>query len=204
MLTGLGRTDSFGGCISKRLNNAGKNLMSSHGFNTSKKEAQLERREKVWQLRVVDRLTYREIAKKLGITVWTAHSDAKWLSDHRIKALEGKDKELIATQNEIYEALLNKWIPVALGEPPITETDGDLEVSYEDQLYATDRVTKVLSEQAKLFGFHTLPKAQQGNAEALGKGIAEGVIEAMAKLADRSKVVRAEVIDNPAIQDAQS
>ena len=168
--------------------------MSSHGFNTSKKEAQLDRREKVWQLRVVERKTYRDIARELGITVWTAHNDAKWLATNRIKALEGKDKELIVTQNEIYEQLLNKWLPVAL------EKNEDVET----QLYATDRVTKVLSEQAKLFGFHTLPKAQQGNAEALGKGIAEGVIEAMAKLADRSKTVRAEVIDQPAIQDAET
>lgn len=160
------------------------------------KQATQERREKVWQLRVVERKTYRQIARELGITAFTAHQDAKWLSENRIRALEGKDKELIANQNEIYEALLNKWLPVALhgGE------------DIEDQLYATDRVTKIMQDQAKLFGFHTLPKAQQGQAEALGKGIAEGVIEAMAKLADRSRsrTIEAEIIEQPRIPDAET
>jgi hypothetical protein len=160
------------------------------------KQATIERREKVWQLRVVERKTYRQIARELGITVFTAHQDAKFLTEHRIKALEGKDKELIVNQNEIYEALLNKWVPVAL--------DNTREV--DDQLYATDRVTKILSDQAKLFGFHTLPRAERGQAEALGKGIAEGVIEAMANLANRSKgkVIEAEVVEQPRIPDAQT
>jgi transposase len=171
----------------------------------SKKEERIERREQVWQMRVVDRLTYREIAKKLGITVWTAYQDAKWLADHRIKALEGKDKELIATQNEIYEALLNKWMPVALGEPTITEDGDSLEASHQEQMYATDRVTKILQDQAKLFGFHTLPRAGEGGqAKELGAGIAEGVITAMAKLADASKdkVLEAEVVEVPQVTDA--
>lgn len=160
------------------------------------REATVERREKVWQLRVVERKTYREIARELGITVFTAHQDAKFLSENRIKALEGKDKELIVNQNEIYESLLNKWLPIAL------DTSEDMQ----DQLYATDRVTKILSDQAKLFGFHTLPKAQGQAAEALGKGFAEGVIEAMARVAEKSRgrVIEAKVVEQPQIQDAET
>ena len=148
-------------------------------------------------MRVVDRKTYRDIAKELGITVYTAWQDAKWLADNRIKALEGKDKELIATQNEIYENLLNRWLPVAMGRVEGTES--------EEQLYATDRVARLLTDQAKLFGFHTLPKAT-GEAKELGKGIAEGVIEAMARLASKSQrnVIQAEVVDSPRIQDAET
>lgn len=151
----------------------------------SAKELLLDRREKVWQLRVVERKTYRDIAKELGITVFTAYQDAKWLSEHRIKALEGKDKELIATQNEIYEALMNELLPIALGAENL-----------QDRLYATDRVARLLQDQAKLFGFHTLPKAT-GEAQALGKGIGEGVIEAMARFAEKSKpkVIEAKIVD---------
>lgn len=163
-------------------------------LNTSKKEALLDRREKVWQLRVVDRLPYREIARRLNTTVWTVHQDAKWLVNNRIKALEGKDKELIATQNEIFEALLNRWLPVAMSE------GGD---SNDEQLAATDRIVKILSDQAKLFGFQTLPKAEAGVAKELGKGVAEGVIEAMARLAEKSRprVIEAELVEQPMIEN---
>ena len=160
------------------------------------KQATQERREKVWQMRVVERKTYRQIARELGTTVFTAHDDAKWVAQHRVKALEGKDRELVANQNEIYEELLNKWLPLALSNVDEIET----------QLYATDRVTKILSEQAKLFGFHTLPRAQQGQAEALGKGMMHGVIEAMAQFAEKSKggkVIDAEVIEQPKLEDAE-
>ena len=158
----------------------------------SSKEALQERREKVWELRVVDRRSYRDIAKALGINVSTVHADAKWLSEHRIKALEGKDKQLIVTQNEIYEAMLNELLPIALGS-------GQLQ----DKLYAADRVARILSDQAKLFGFHQLPKAS-GEAKELGKGLAEGVIEAMSRIAIKSQrnVVEAELIDQPKIEDA--
>jgi hypothetical protein len=179
--------------------------LSAIGFNQSKKEALLARREKVWQLRVIDRLPYREIAKRLNTTVYTVHMDAKWISDNIVKNLKGKQESLVATQNEIYEALLNKWLPVALGSPSgVYDKDGEpVGVSHEDQLAATDRIVKVLQDQAKLFGFNTLPKST-GEARELGHGIAEGVIEAMARFAGKTqaKVIEAQVIDEqPRIQN---
>jgi len=167
--------------------------MPAHEYKPSELD-RVARREAVWQLRVVERKTYREIAKELGITLYTAHSDAKWIAENRIKELEKKDKELVAQQGEIYEALLNKWLPIALSSSG----------NRDEQLYATDRVARIMVDHAKLYGFQALPKPD-GSAKELGKGIAEGVIEAMARLANKkSSVVEAEIIEEPKmIQDAK-
>ncbi len=162
-------------------------------WNISDPAVKKELQDQAWELRVVGRLSYRQIAQKLNISTFTAHSYVKELAKTRSNELREKNKTIVCKQDTIYEALLDKWIKIALDE----ETDTTM------ALYATDRITKVLVDQAKLHGFHMIKDTTIPTG--LGKEVGIAVIEAMARLAQKQpkKVVEAEVI-TPEITDAKA
>jgi cytidylate kinase len=134
----------------------------------------------------------REIATQMGVSVFTVHSDLKKVQQHRTAELDKRREEVAVKQDAIYESLLDKWIPVALAE------QGDVE----EQLYATDRVARILADQAKLHGY-TVTARDTAAAKQAGHELGMTVLQAMAALAGGSRVVQAEVITQPRIEDGK-
>lgn len=156
-------------------------------------EMLLARREKVFELRAVHRLKYSEIAKMLGVSEATILTDAKWILKCKIKNLIEKDKRIVAEQDAVYTALLDKWLPIAI--------DPDEEAS--TAMYATDRIARLLVDQAKLHGFHSNVSGGSLTAKEVGQEIGTKVLEAMMKLAQGARTVRAEIIDQPALENVR-
>lgn len=172
---------------------------TSYDPESYKEDLIFDRREKAYRLRVVEHKPFKEIAQILEVSVSTAFEDVKWVVEHRTAALVEQDKQLVIKQDEIYLALLQRWLPVA------TETDrivmnGDREVVDDRGLYATDRVIKILAEQAKLHGLGAGSKTI--TPKELGEATGEHILKVMQKLARgqfsekkaKGRVVEAEVL----------
>jgi hypothetical protein len=144
-------------------------------------EQRQKRRDQVWRMTVVDRMTQAEICKALGISSYTIYQDLKWVRKQRVKTLEEADKDFVVEQDQIYDSLLDKWLPIAL------RTDDDSEASFT----ATDKVTTVLANQAKLHGFGAAGKV---SAKQAGEVMGDFVLKAMRQIA-HGNVIQAEVID---------
>lgn len=157
-------------------------------------EQLLARREKVFELRAVNRLKYDEIAPLLGVSVGTVYNDAKWITRFKVKGLIEKDKRIVAEQDTIYSALIDRWLPVAL----------DPEQEQDTAMYATDRVARLLVDQAKIHGFHSTSASGSFSAKEVGQEIGTKVMELMMKIAQAGKQpIKAEVIQE-VIQDAST
>ena len=144
-------------------------------------EQRQKRRDQVWRMTVVDRMTQADICKALGISNYTVHQDLKWVRKQRVKTLEEADRDFVVEQDQIYDSLLDKWLPIAL------RADDDSEASFT----ATDKVTTVLANQAKLHGFGAAGKVSPKQA---GEVMGEFVLKAMRQIA-HGKVIEAEVVN---------
>jgi len=179
---------------------------SKYDPNKFSEEQREERRNKVWEMRIIDRLPMREIAKRLDVSVFTVHADVKAIETQRVKTLKEKDMAFVARQDEIYEALITKWLPVALNPDAhqILAPDGETIIWSDDPaLKATDRIARVLAEQAKLHGFGGGGK--DVSAKEVGKEIGIHVMEAMTKLAHgqlKQPVIEGELVTKQ-IEDAK-
>ena len=164
-------------------------------------EQREQRRNQVWDMHIVQRMSYKEISEKLGVSDWVIWNDLKICRAARVKTLSEKDREFIVEQDAVYEALLNKWVPVAIAEQGhvVMDDEGNPIWSDDPALKATDRVIKALGEQAKLHGFGRDGKVSPKEA---GKEIGEAVLKAMRELAHGGRVIEAEVIPERQLQDA--
>jgi DNA-binding CsgD family transcriptional regulator len=183
---------------------AGSELQSPEEPNYAqyKDDLILARREQAYRLRIVERRTYDEIATILQVSKWTAINDVRTITGIRIKALIHIDKELIAKHDEIYEGLLNKWLPVAMSEDEIVLDKDGRQVVDNRSLNAVDRVTKILGDQAKLHGLGQAGKAA-GGAQEYGKAVGEHVLQAMQRLA-QGRFVRAKTVEGRIVEDEQT
>jgi DNA-binding CsgD family transcriptional regulator len=173
----------------QRKDNNQAKALSAQGIT---QEQLLARREKVFELRAVKRLTYQEIADILGVSIATIYCDAKWITRFKVRGLIEKDKRIVAEQDVIYSALIDRWLPVALD--PQEEPD--------TAMYATDRVARLLVDQAKIHGFHSTFASKGVSAKEVGEEIGTKVLEAMMKLAQMSKSpIKAEIIDQNVIEN---
>lgn len=152
-------------------------------LRTFSEEKRKQIAETAWNLRVIQRYSYRRIAAVLHLSTFAVHSLVKELAKTRAGDIQAKNKDLQCKQNEIYEALLDRWLPVALDKSESRE---------QSAMAATDRVTKVLLDQAKLHGFHMIKDTTIPSN--FGKEIGIAVIEAMGRLASKQKVIEAEVV----------
>jgi hypothetical protein len=164
-----------------------ENSLNKYDPHRFKEEEREERRNKVWKMTVVDRMTQREIAKELGVSVFTVNQDCQWVQKSRVKSLAEADRSFVIKQDEIYESLLTKWLPVALRE------QDEQASSY----LATDKVARILGDQAKLHGFGQAGKV---SPKEVGKEMGEYVLKAMQSLAHRN-VIEGEIVQ-PALEDA--
>jgi DNA-binding CsgD family transcriptional regulator len=162
---------------------------SKYDPNQYSEQQREERRNKVWKMSIVDRMTQREIAKEIGMSVFTVNQDLKWVETNRVKSLAEADRGFVVKQDEIYESLLTKWLPVALRE---------LDTSDESYM-ATDKVARILGDQAKLHGFGQAGKV---SSKEVGKEMGEYVLKAMQSLVNRN-VIEGELVQ-PALEDAKS
>jgi hypothetical protein len=169
-------------------------------------DLRIERREKVWNLRIVERKSVREIAEQLNVGRDVVSRDIRYIEEQRIQALKNKDLSFVTHQDAVYEALLSKWLPEAIKEEGhyVLAEDGQTPIWTDDPaLRATDRVVKVLTEQAKLHGFGLGDKG--ASPKELGKEIGIQIMDAMTKLAQgkyRGNVIEGEVITNQ-LEDAK-
>lgn len=180
-----------------------KNAVSKYNPNKSTAEERALRRERVWHMRIVERKSIRQIAEATGFSFGAIRQDLKSLYKKHVQNLGENHKEIIAEQNTILVSLLNKWLPVAVGEH-----GGDVQERIAQMakgLDATDRVLKILNEQAKLHGIASDKKAP--TAAEIGKELGSHVLNVMTALA-QGKMVRAEVIEGevvqPQLNDAKS
>jgi predicted DNA-binding protein YlxM (UPF0122 family) len=166
---------------------SGSSLLDQSLENLVEEQKLEDRRIRVFKAHVIDGMSYQQIADDLQISRYTVQSDLKAYYKVRRKLLEKGVKRLQAKQDAIYEHLLNKWLPIACGTSTPISVEADLE--------ATDRVLKILSDQAKLHGVTNFKKDK---TPTLGKAIGQGVVETMMKLASQRKpnVIQGEVIDN--------
>jgi hypothetical protein len=162
--------------------------LSKYDPHRFKEEEREERRNRVWKMSVVDRMSQRAIAKALDVSVHTVNQDVKWVAKTRVKNMAEADRAFVVEQDEIYGALLTKWLPLALREG---EEDRD------DEFVATDKVARILSDQAKLHGFGQAGKVSPKEA---GEVMGEYVLKAMQSLAHRN-VIEGELVQ-PALEDA--
>ncbi len=159
------------------------------GHHGKTKEEIIVRREESFRLRVIERLDYRAIGIKMGIAAGTAKKDCDWVLDQKKKGLIERDEEIRSKETHIYEALLDRWLPLAIQRG-------------EDQLaaVATDKVTKILVDMARLHGFAS--PQREAPASEMGKQIGISIIETMAKLAQSGKPIKAELVETvEAIED---
>lgn len=160
-----------------------KKALAANGITP---EQLLARREKVFELRSVNRLSCEAIAKILGVSTATVYNDSKWITRFKVKGLIEKDKKIVAEHDAIYSSLLDRWLPVAL----------DPEQEPDTAMYATDRVARILVDQAKLHGFQTTSASSGVTAKEVGKEIGTTVMEIMMKIAQGNKQpIKAEVIE---------
>jgi hypothetical protein len=152
-----------------------------------KEEEREERRNNVWKLSIVDRMSQRDIAKQLGVSVYTVNQDIKWVAKTRVKNMAEADRAFVVEQDSIYGALLTKWLSIALAE-------GDTSPASHK---ATDHVARILGDQAKLHGFGQAGKVSPKEA---GEVMGEYVLKAMQAMA-HGNVIEGEIIQ-PALKDA--
>ncbi len=160
-------------------------------FHGKSKEDIMLRREESMRLRVVERMDYREIAAKLGISYGQACKDCQWVLDQKKKGLIERDEAIRHHHDLIYKAILDKYLPIAVADRTIDQ----------ESLAATGIVTKVLVDQAKLHGF-TVPVKETPAAE-VGKQIGIGIIETMARLAQKGKPLEAHVVEEAVIEQIE-
>jgi hypothetical protein len=158
-------------------------------------------------MRVIQRKSYAEIAKQEGVSIFTVSQDIVRFKRRSAERNKERSDELIAEQDAVYQALLDKWLPIAVAPAHlIIDHEGeeiDAEVNDEQAMYATDRVLRVLGDQAKLHGF--VQSVKQGKAaEEMGKAFGDKVMQAMMALAKGSygKVLEAEIV--PTIEDTHA
>lgn len=161
-------------------------------FHGKTKEEIMLRREESFRLRVVERKDYREIAKLLGISYGQANKDCMWVLEQKKKGLIERDEAIRAQHDLIYKSLLDKWLPLALRNQDQADQEGSI---------ATDKVTKILVDQAKLHGFST--PIRDTPAAEVGKQIGIGIIETMARLAQKGKPIEASVVEDAVIEQIE-
>jgi hypothetical protein len=146
------------------------------------------RREKVWDAHIIERKSIRDIAREEKISPTTVVADLKWVTNIRLKSLIEKDKSVVAKQDTIYDALLDRWLPVAL------DPDRPPDVA----MYATDRVTRILVDRGKMHGFGMPTK--DARADGAVKEIGLAALQAMTRLASGKHNVPDSVIDAEVVQ----
>ena len=173
-------------------------------IRVTSKQAQ-ERREQVWKLIVIDRQSYRDAGKQLGVSEHTVSQDMR-----RMMA-QSNDPELsqkvIAHQHAIYEALIDKWLPVALDREPAGDSPETRLAFAEMSATATDKVARILADQARLHGLgQTNTKLGPSAAELgeqFGKRMADVMLQVANKGQNKEAVVEAELV-TPQIEDKKN
>ena len=147
------------------------------------------RREKAYEMRAVGHKSFREIADELGVALSVVHDDVKFITRLKIEGMIERDQEMSAGINEAYDAMLRRWIPVVLSDGFEVQGEkfnrkGEVQIIKLDKWdaagIATDKITKILDQKAKLNGLYA--KETQSPQE-FGKEMALGVISAMRELA---------------------
>ena len=146
------------------------------------------RREKAYEMRAVNRMSFREIADALGVAVSVVHDDVKFITRMKVEGMIERNEEMATEINEAYDAMLKRWVPVVLSDDFVVQgvkvVRGQEKIIQLDKWdaagIATDKITKILDQKAKLNGLYA--KDTQTPQE-FGKEMAMGVINAMRELA---------------------
>lgn len=164
----------------------------------------MDRREQAYQLRVVNRMGFREIAEKLDVSVSTAKSDCEFIVKMKVQGMIEKDQEMKTEISSIYQAILSRWMPFMMSDKFVVEGKkvnkrGEttiIELSEWDAAgTATDKVLKALDQMAKLEGFYATKNDNKTPLE-MGQEFARGIMETMHGIARNNLPVQeAEIID---------
>lgn len=158
-------------------------------------EALTERREKAYELRVIGRKSFRDIAAETGVSVATAKEDCDWITKMKVKGMIERDETMRVEANHIYNTVLSRWLPLVMDDGFVVQgikegKDGPKIIhldKWDAASTATDKILKVLDQQSKLNGFYATKNdlktpREFGQEMALGV-MALGVMEAMKNLA---------------------
>lgn len=149
----------------KRKNGTPKPLQAAH---TGEAENAAANRERAFELRR-QRLSYREIAKKLGVSAKTAfvYVDEYWA---QLDAVTKEKAELVRDMElETLDALQARWEPLALHpcldvQKVIPGTDGEVKIirmeDFDAGLKAADKVLKIMERRARLLGLDAALKVE--------------------------------------------
>lgn len=167
-------------------------------------EAIIQRQEKAFDLRTKGR-TLQSISQELGVAIGTVHNDLKVIARLKYEGLIEKDQNLLLEQNSYYDALLERWLPLAVsedlnvGEKRINQREEEYDVSLSDweaSAAATDRVIKIMEAKAKINGL--VSTKTDRTPEEVGASVALSVMEAFRRI---SQPKQAEVIIDAQLQD---
>jgi hypothetical protein len=154
----------------------------------------------------VERKSYRDIADALKVSEHTVWQDMRRLAQQK------KDPELaekvLREHHTIYEALIDRWLPVALDRDTPEDASVETRLAFaEMSVTATDKVARLLSDQARLHGLGMPVQGKAGpSAAELGQEFGKRVVEAMLQLAHgkqhKEAAIEAELV-TPMIEDAE-
>lgn len=163
-------------------------------------EALLKRRQEIFDMRAEGK-SYKTISRATGLSFSTISEDLAIIAKMKYQGLIETSEALLQEQNTYYDALLEKWLPLAVSEDlSVGETrenkrgevfDVSLPV-WESSGIATDKVLKILEQKAKVNG---LMARHEKTPEEVGTNIAIGVIDAFRKLSQPAPI-QAVIIEN--------
>lgn len=193
--------------ISKLLEIPGSRASGSSKLTT---EQLIERREKAWNLRLIDGMPFDKIGEALGTNKEIARKDCQWVYEMKAKGMIEKDAHVLAENSAIYEHILNTWMPLL--KPLLDETlvvgetkrdrkgkEYDITVAnYEAAKAATDAILKASLQRERLHGYQG--RDGRPSEEAL-KGAGMAVFELMRAAA--SKPAEPKVIQATEVTDGQ-
>lgn len=160
----------------------------------------LARREKAFQLRVDEGMTYPQIAAILDISPATVRDDLMIVAKMKYQGMIEKDELLLLESNATLDKVIERWRNLALSQDLIV---GETRERKNGELYditiptweacgtATDKLLKAMELKAKINGL-TAPKPTK-TEEEIGKNVATAVYEAFRALSKQP--IQAEVVD---------
>lgn len=161
----------------------------------------LDRQEQAFSMRLEGK-TMTTIARELGVAVSTIHGDLQTIAKMKYQGLIEKDQNLLLEQNAYYDALLERWLPLAMsedlnvGETRKNNRGEEYDVALEPWKAsgeATDKVLKILEGKSKINGL--APQKTDRTPEEVGTSVALAVMEAFRKLSSPREPRPAEVLD---------
>src|SRR6516164_4207793 len=114
-------------------------------------------RQRALELRLPPhRLSYRSIARKLGVSVATAHHYVNSAHADLLADISEKKTALRHLENETVDALIERWLPVARAVK-----------NSEVGLRALDRVIKLIDQKCRINGLYSESSAANNNERTI-------------------------------------